>query len=259
VTLIPFGIMLFQFVFSICCYDISRLIFDGEISDKPGNHAHIVWQFLFTRYRSLRILIYILMTCLLASGILLVIKLSDEQVYQWWPVFLPAYVCALAVTHSVITGCGKYRSIKHGNHKLDRWLMFIGIIFVWLFAFFLWAKLDDRVKWTWWVVMVPLWILFGVIVIAPIIISVVYCCCRGAVRRNSRWGNDAEFSCFLVVMCWIFLLAPILTWFVLVSQNLEQEKISDRRKYVVVFVPVFILQGLTLIGCVIADIVYYCC
>lgn len=67
-----------------------------------------------------------------------------------------------------------------------------GVSFI-LFIVFLVLKLTDVITWSWWWVTAPLWISFGLGVVALLICTIVWLCIYGArkreLKRMRKWGK----------------------------------------------------------------------
>jgi len=136
-------------------------------------------------------------------------------------------------------------------------------------------QLDGAVVWDWNIVLIPLWLLFCLIVCLPICMLCSSCCCRNWCEDHSRPMDDRWVFFLVMGLCWVFLLTPFATWFValaflvfessltryhrfaLTSLNLDGN--APDRPWRLIFVPIFLVEGLLFGSCVIGDIIALCC
>lgn len=138
---------------------------------------------------------------------------------------------------------------------LDRLFLLLSSIQIAIILLFVVIKLDNVVSWNWYKVLIPLWVYFGFILVYPLIATTCAGCSYSA-RRNIRLA-DAEGACFAFsahMWCIGFLAAPILTWFILAALNLDG---NAHRSWAVVFIPIFIIDGLLIIACGVFDLIAF--
>lgn len=260
-TLTPIYIPIFQLALTIPSFDLARKTFGTAlIDDRPGP-KHAVWQFLFARYRKFRGMSYSLIMCLLIFFILLIIKLNGapngETGLPLGVVLIPIFLLIAITASAPMTGCGTSDTCC-GSYRsaVDRLLMTGTMIVLFIVLLFITLKVDGVIQWDWYLVLIPLWILLCLIVCMPVTLLCLSCCCD-CWEDNSALLSDKWVFWNICLLCWIFLLAPFLTWFSLISLNLEGE--APTRPWRVIFVPIYLVEALLFAGCIFGDFVRYCC
>jgi len=147
--------------------------------------------------------------------------------------------------------------VQEPVHKDEKWLDHIipaclSMFFLLFFAFLV-LKLDGAVDWSWFSVMIPLFVLEGFLVCVPTLLSIYSnFCCENWMEERSRWPADAGAYCIVAAAIVVLILGPLLAFEILLAQHLEgQISIS----FAIIFIPVFLLEGFGVCGCCALNIV----
>jgi hypothetical protein len=260
-TLIPIYIPIFQIALTIPSFDLARKTFGTALIDDRIGPGHAVWQFLFARYRKFRGMTYSLIMCLLIFFILLIIKLNGapngETGLPLGVVFIPLFLLILITFTAPLTGCGTSDTCC-GSYRsgVDRIIMSGAMIVLFLVFLFITLKVDGVIQWDWYIVLIPLWLLFCLIICMPVTLLCLSCCCD-CWEDNSRLLSDKWVFWNICMLCWVFLLAPFLTWFSLIALNMEGD--APTRPWRIIFVPIYLVEVLLFAGCILGDFIKYCC
>jgi hypothetical protein len=256
IVLIPFFVLAGQVIIATFTHDAARVKYDEELADNIAPQRISVWE-IFMKVPC-RMMIHTAIVLLIAFFVLLGLKLSNLDLIPWWAVFLPLWVLCILASQAPLTGCVTGTKFSEGDYKFER-VMF-GIFALFLLAFFilLWLKLDFYVRFNWWIVFIPIWVIMGTFVIVPsVLLFLYYCCGREAwLRQNTILREDRILVLLIVLGCWAVLLAPIFSFLYLMIYNVEGNEVP--RTYAIVFVPILLLEGIIVAGCGVADIVDAC-
>ena len=255
-VLIPFYIPMLQLWLTPLIYDICRAHYTSTNIDEVTDSRIATWHISFVKFRPYRPLIYLTNLALLIFWILLMIKLNDKlNGIPAGVTIIPWLLLLLCIVLEQMFGWASGTSWSHGRW-VDRLYITIACIITAATLLLVVFKLDGVVKSNWVVVLIPLWILFGFMFLFPWL--ALFCAsCSYSIRTNIRI-TDAEgvSTGFGVhVMCTIFLMAPIFTWLLLIALNLDG---SSHRSWPVIFIPIFIIEGLLLLGCGFIDFIAWC-
>eukprot|EP01117_Protostelium_nocturnum_P002859 TRINITY_DN13779_c0_g1_i1.p1 TRINITY_DN13779_c0_g1~~TRINITY_DN13779_c0_g1_i1.p1 ORF type:complete len:396 (-),score=57.33 TRINITY_DN13779_c0_g1_i1:45-1178(-) len=153
--------------------------------------------------------------------ILLSIKVDNpSSSLQFWRVFLPLLILlTLFVFIPLVMRWWSFRAKP---------VILLPMVTLIIFIAFLVIKLDGNVDWNWFFIMIPLWVTEGLIVLmsAPL------------------YGVGALVSA-------IFTLGPLVAFQILLALKLEG---MNSLRYVIVFIPVFVMEGILFCGCCLISI-----
>lgn len=181
---------------------------------------------------------------------LLLLRLSDIMI-DWAVVFAPLFVFGIylvilpLVVQDYVTGDGQW---------IDRVIPSFLSIFFLVFFVFLVMKLDGVIDWSWYYVMVPLFVLKGFIICVPTFLSIFssVCCEWHWMARRSRWQTDMGGYCIVAAAVIVLLIGPLLAFELLLAQRLEAQMMTS---FAIIFIPVFLLEGFGVCGCCALNIV----
>jgi len=131
-VLIPFYLMVTQFMATILLYDGLELCYQGMFRFDTSGYRFKIWKLLFKK-RKFRDLIYASMLSLVAFFILLAIKLAqdegDDSALEWWAVFLPIWAFLMYFFSMPLTGgCGSHTARIKVRNCCERFWMLAGFV-----------------------------------------------------------------------------------------------------------------------------------
>jgi len=248
VVFIPMLVVVYQMFFAPLVYDILRSHFTYDFEDElaPEKTMRPIFFFLFFLMplqsgRPLhRFLVFAPIISLVLFILLLLVRLSGVAV-MWWLVFLPLLVFGI---YMVIL---PHMVHRHPTKWLDHVVPSFASLLLFLFFLFLFLKVDGVLDWSWFVVMVPLFILKGFLICAPMLMTFFsYFCCSFWMVDHSRWPGDAGAYCIVAAAVAVLILGPLLAFEVLMAQRLEGVISTS---YSLIFIPIFLLEGIGVCGC----------
>jgi len=267
--LIPLYIVVLQLMCAPVCYDAISSKFSYTFEDEldpDDNHlcgpiffflAFIVPLNNLTHRGIRRLRLFPITFGLALFLIFAMIRVAGAEGMKWWAVFIPLNIAILWVMLLVLFA--GYDSCFSDDAKMDRILISIGLLLVVLFFIFLGLRMEDVITWRWILVMTPLFILKGLAVVIPTILSICtyYCDARGSywLEDRTRWANHAGSYCMGVLGIAILLLGPLLTFEVLLAQRLDE---TIDTSYKLIFIPLFIIEGFGICGCCIVNCAFLC-
>jgi len=235
-------------------YDIASMYFDKDFEDRiSDDHKYCgpIFYLLFfmmplgnTSDLKKRSLVYGTITCVVLFLILLCVKVASDTTMGWWAVFLPILIqCCIFITVLIV---GNYDRIWEDDQWIDRALPIIMTIVFVLSIIFISLKLDDAVTWSWYFTLIPLFILQGLFIVIPIILTSISACASYWIRSKTRWSDETSAFCTVAVVVAVLLIGPLLTLEILLAQHAEG---ANHLTYALMFIPLFILEGCGVLGC----------
>ena len=97
--------------------------------------------------------------------VLFCIKVTSDDSMGWWAVFVPLLVQCTGVILALVIG--NYDKIWDDDQWLDRGISIALCVILMLSFIFLFLKLDEMVDWSWYIALIPLFILESAIVVVP--------------------------------------------------------------------------------------------
>jgi hypothetical protein len=255
-VLLPFYIPMFQLMLTPLVYDLCRRRYTSTNIDEVTDSSIVAWHVSFVRFRSYRPLMYLTNFALLIFWILLMVKLNDKlNGIPAGVLIIPWLLLLIALVLEQMSGWASGSSFSDGRW-VDRVFIMIASVIVALTLILVVLKLDKVISWNWVLVLIPFWVLLGFTLIYPALM--LFCAsCSYSFRSNIRIVESEGVSTgvSLHLLCIGFIMAPILTWVVLTALNLDG---TAHRSWPVVFIPIFIIEGLLLLGCGLVDFIYWC-
>jgi len=255
-VLIPFYIPMLQLMLTPLVYDLCRKYYTSSNIDEVTESHIALWHVTFVKYRPYRPLIYLTNLALLIFWILLMIKLNDNyDGIPAGPLIIPWLLLIIALILEQLFGWASGSSWGEGRW-VDRLYVVISCLLIALELLFVVFKLDKVVTWNWVLVLVPLWVYFGFTLTYPLC-TLFWASCSYSMRSNIRIVDAESISAGFGVyfFCISLILTPILTWFALTALNLDG---YYHRSWPVVFIPIFIIEGLLIVGCGLLDLINWC-
>jgi len=105
-------------------------------------------------------------------------------------------------------------------------------------------------------VLIPIFILKGTMVCAPFWLTLCSTCFY-SFRRATRWSKDKGLFCLIALAIMVVVLAPLLTFEILLAKRAEaeaQDPSAKQMAYALIFIPLFIMEGCAFVGCIILNI-----
>jgi len=155
---------------------------------------------------------------------------------------------------ALLSSCGPLEQITADSKWIDRVLMVIMIMVLFIFFLFTLLKLDQHVKWSWYVVMIPLFIVKGLLVLIPMALTLFVSCTSYSTKRKTRWSKDPGILCIMATVIAVVLLVPLLTFEILLAQRAQND---NHLSYAKIFAPLFIIEGCSVVGCVVLNIMAF--
>lgn len=256
IVLIPFYIPMLQIWLTPLAYDLSRIYFTSDNIDEI-TESLTVWHAIIARFRQVRQILYLFNLAFLVFFILLMIKLNDNlDGIPAGVTIIPWLVFLVIALEECIFGFLIGESYNESEYSVDRFFL-AGLSFIsipWLIMMVL--KMDGVVTANWVVVLVPFWVLMAWMIFVPGTLFVLYGCWY-SLRDYSRLtggGNGGGTGFFIWAMFGCMGIIPILTWACLVALNLDG---YYHRSWPVVFIPLFVGQGLLFFGCLFTDFIIW--
>jgi len=235
-------------------YDIASKYFDKDFEDRISDdhkYSGPIFYLLFfmmplgnSSDMKKRSLVYGTITCAALFLILLCIKVTSDTSMGWWTVFLPVLIqSCIFITVLVV---GNYDKIWEDDQWIDRALPISMTIVLILSLIFIFLKLDGVISWTWYFTLIPVFILQGMFIVIPIILTAISACGSYSVRSRTRWSDETSAFCTVAVGIILLLIGPLLSLEILLAQHAEG---ANHLSYAIMFIPLFILEGCGILGC----------
>jgi len=261
IVFIPFYIVIVNLLYTPIIYEISSFYFERDFEDKlvPNETCFgPVFYFIlfviplgYSAVQILRFLIYSVFVTTFAFIICFVVKVSvNNSSLAWWGVFLPLLIECFILILLLISGATTWTIISQDEKWIDRALLIMCSCLMFLFFLFCSLKLDGNIEWSWFQVLVPLFMMKGLLVLIPIGFSLLMFFGSYSMKQKTRWKKAPSALCFLASILAIFVYTPLFTFEILLAQHAEG---SNHLRFVVMFIPLFIIEGLSLIGCVVLN------
>lgn len=254
-VLLPFYIPMLQLVLTPLAYDLSRWHFTSANVDEVTDSRIALWHISFATHRPYRGLIYLTNLALMIFWILLMVKLNDNlDGIPAGPLIIPWLLLLICIVLEQFTGWASGSDMSDG-HWVDRVYVLIASVIMALLLLFVVFKLDAVITWSWYLVLIPLWVLFGFTLLFPFFSLMVASCsysCRHSIRIVD--AEDVGFGFGALFFCTLGISAPLFTWFILGELNLDG---LAHRSWPVIFIPIFIMEALVIIGCGLVDFIYW--
>lgn len=255
VVFIPLILICYQMLFAPLVYDFLRVRCGCDFEDElaPEKTMRPIFFFLFFLMplqsgRLLnRLLVFTPIVTLLAFFVLLLLRISGAaESVRWWVVVLPLILFAVYLT---ILPLVVQEPVWDDSKWLDHVLPCIGALLVLIFVLLLAVKLEGPASsLSWFGVMAPLFVLKGLFVVVPIVLTFSsHFCCDFWLEQRSRWPSaDTGSYCIVAIAVVLLVLGPLLAFEILLAQYLEHERTSS---FSLIFVPVFLLEGFGVCAC----------
>lgn len=215
-------VVLYQLLFAPLVYDIlsNRLNNDFEDELAPEKPMRPIFFFLFFvmplqegRMKN-RTLVFTPIASWTVFFTLLLLKISDVGGLSWLVVFVPLYIFGV---YAVILPMVVRPPVLWVDHVVPSALSLFFLAFFIILA----LKLENMIHWSWFKVMIPLFMLKGFLMVVPTVLSILSKYCYFWMEMRSRWHTDAGAYCLLAVVLAVFLLGPLLAFEVLLAQRLD--------------------------------------
>jgi len=260
VVFVPFYFIVLHAIWTPLVYDTASAMYDEDFEEtlSPQERRCCSPVFYYMLYivplgRSsdwtIRFLAYTAVGSLSSFLVLGFIKIISDDLFEWWAVFIPLMFECLVVTVALISGCGR-DFITNDDHWIDRAIPCFLTVILLLFFIFMFLKLDQLVDWSWYVVMIPYFVLKAALVICPVILSGISFWASYSVRSYTRWSQDSGMFCLISTILSVLVYAPLMVFVVLAIQKAEGD---NNLTYALIFTPLFILEGCGCIGCIIMN------
>lgn len=233
IVLIPFYIPLFQIIIFPIIYFIFESSHNISSQDITPN---LIILHVISKQQDAILSIFAFNFSLSIFWILLMVKLNNS--YDGIPalaVVSPWFLLAITAT---------FLSFKFYDLIIDLIYVLINIVTITLAILFIALKLDEFIDWNWFYVLVPVWFCFAFNFFIPFIFGF---------SDNTEFFDDDRFMFESKIIFWgpIFIGAPLLSWFVLVALNLQG---YAYRNWNIVFAPIFVLDTVFFLMCMLVDI-----
>jgi len=271
VIFIPLYLVIIQILFAPIIYDLisSKFSYTFEEELDPDDNQLCGPIFFFLAFilpmsddkSTGRSSLYPVVSFFVLFLIFAIIRIAGVSHLPWWAVFLPLYV-VIIYTGVIIMWIAGYDTCMNDDQRFDRIVPVIGNTLLILFLIFLSLKLDGAITWSWYIVMTPLFILKGLVVLIPIILSILtlYFDQKGSywLEDRTRWPDHLGSYCITATLVILLVLGPLLTFELLLAQRLEHKDSENQPSYALIFIPLFILEGFGLCGCCIVNCAFFC-
>jgi len=259
---IPFYVIILQMLYLPILYDVANCYFDKDFEDdlSPEKHTCCSPVFYFIMFvltlgihsnRLKRTLVYSASVTVSAFLIMYGIKAGfyeNNNSFPWWAVFFPLLVETGYGLWVLICGGNDLEPIWIDQKWIDRILGCIVAVLMLLFLIFTFLKLDNHLDFTWYQVLVPLFIVKGFLVFIPLFLTIWVGCFRSSyLRRKTRWHKESPVLCMVSVVLIVLVLVPLLTFEILLAQRAEGD---NHLNYKLIFTPIFIIEGCSVVGCI---------
>jgi len=263
---IPFYIIVLQMIYLPILYDCLSVYFEKDFEDDLSPEKHVCCSPVFyyiifvltlgTNSNGLkRSLVYSVSGTVSAFLVMYGIKagfFENDPSFPWWGVFFPLLIECCFGLFILIHGGGTLDKLWEDDKWIDRVLACLVIFMLFIFFIFTFLKLDDHISWTWFKVLSPLFIMKGFLVLIPLVLTIWVGCFRSSyLRRKTRWHQESPVFCMVSVVLIILVLVPLLTFEILLAQKAEG---SNHLNYKLIFTPLFIIEGCSVVGCVALNI-----
>lgn len=255
VIFIPLYFILLQMIGAPLLFDLMRITFKYEFDRElePDENPWCGPLFFFLLFllplqehpRVSRMVIYPLSFTFIIWLLLLFIRINGFVKLTWWGVFIPLIIFLLMVIQ-IPLWVGEF-NVFTDDQKADRIMIVIGIVILIVFIILLALRLDGIILWNWFYVLIPLFVLEGLIVFVPLILTISSFIFDKLdmfwFSDHTRWA-DAPFPlCLTSIAIAVLVLIPLLTFQCLLARNLEAASEEELKSFSLIFVPIFLLEG----------------
>lgn len=208
-VMIPLYILLLQIVGAPILYDTLSTCYDYDFDREfePDDNSRCGPLFFFLAFivplqestRFARLVIYPVITCLLLWLIFMFVKINNVATnFPWIAAFVPLLIICI-IFCIVILSIGTF-NVFSDEQRIDRIIPTFFIILLMLFIIFLALKLEGTISWSWFYVMSPLWILKGLFVLIPIVLTMMTIICDRCINvywleDRTRWAENPGPFC----------------------------------------------------------------
>eukprot|EP01130_Rhizamoeba_saxonica_P008550 TRINITY_DN3460_c0_g1_i2.p1 TRINITY_DN3460_c0_g1~~TRINITY_DN3460_c0_g1_i2.p1 ORF type:complete len:411 (+),score=61.80 TRINITY_DN3460_c0_g1_i2:517-1749(+) len=191
---------------------------------------------------------YLVMATLLCFFLFMAENLDGNQFINHWVVISPFLWLICLWWISACTGCGEQSNLFSSYDCCGKCMALLLVVLIKLFIIgMVWMKAADLVEISWWSAMTPFWI---ILIIAALIVFGTACALQFQENiRHSILGGLVTLGVLFGVFYWIYMLCDNLT-------SLEQIGFY-KRKWVVVFIPIYVFDAFVLTLCGIIDILIF--
>jgi len=180
--------------------------------------------------------------------VLYFIKVTRDVSMPWIVVCIPLIV--LCLFFMVMLFLGGRTPMWRDRKWIDRAIGSVGLVLFSLFLLFGFLKKDKLFPWSWYTVLIPLFILKGLLTMAPLLLTIFQC---WRCRRRTRWSRQVKTFCMIATGLVILVYVPLLTLAILLAHQEEDLVDQEDRHYKKIFIPLFLLEGFMCVGCIILD------
>lgn len=265
-SLIPLYIVVFQVIFAPILYDLISSKFDYTFEEEldPDDNHYCGPIFFFLTYimplasskGSGRLQVFPITLGLALFFIFAMMRIAGVETMKWWAVFIPLNIVLIWISLIFLAvGQGCFRD----EQRFDRLMILSGILLLVLFFIFLGLRMEGVITWSWMKVMIPLFVLKGLAVLLPAVLSLMSIimdrCGSYWLEDRTRWAEAAGSYCMALSAVVVLVLGPLLAFEILLAQRLDDDRETS---YALIFVPLFILEGFGLCGCCIVNCAFLC-
>lgn len=255
IVLIPFYIPMLQMWLTPLAYDLSRIYFTSDNVNEV-TESLTIWHAIIAKYRQIRVILYCFNLAFLVFFILLMIKLNDNlNGIPAGVTIIPWLLLLVICIEECIVGFMIRESYNASQYSVDRFI-FCGsslIAIPWLVMMVL--KMDGVVTANWVVVLIPFYVLCAWWLFVPGFLFILYPCwysLRDYSRLSDRGSGGTAFFVWLMISA--MAIVPFLTWAILCALNLDG---YYHRSWPVIFIPLFVGEGLLFFGCLFTDFIVW--
>lgn len=255
IVLIPFYIPMLQIWLTPLAYDLSRQYFTSD-NIREVTESLTVWHAIIAKYRQVRAILYLFNFAFLVFFILLMIKLNDNlNGVPAGVTVIPWLIFLVICIEECIVGFLIGESYNDSQYSVDRFF-FAGaslISIAWLVVMVL--KMDAVITARWVVAIIPFYILCAWFMFVPGCLFILYNCwysLRDYSRLSDKGSGGTAFFVWLMICA--MAVVPFLTWAILIALNLDG---YFHRSWPVVFIPLFVGEGLLFFGCLFTDFIVW--
>jgi hypothetical protein len=178
--------------------------------------------------------------CFIAFFILLgEAKNSKTGLFETWPTILVLGIGSCGFGFAFIHGLGE-RNILRGDNWW-RWFLFLPVLYFLWQVLFVWLKSENYVLFNWYAALSPLWM---------VLISAFFGVFFGV---GYAWFDSFGDERIIIGIIWVGLMVTVCgigSWLGLIAYNLEREAYNlSMFSWVIVFVPLFIVEGIGFFAC----------
>jgi hypothetical protein len=235
---IPLYILLFQLMFIPLSYQIVKLKMNDTLEDeldwdedRSKDFCGPLFFFFIISLLKKKNSSYFLFPILIAFIFFLILTISQicgKISILWTNIFIPLFLICFWIIALIFF----IKEFPTNSIRLYRIFITIGILLLFLFFLFLSLKLDSKINWSWYIIMIPLFIIEFLFIIVPILLDLL---------------TEKEISVFWNMAIIISLLAPLFTFQLLLANHLQN---NNHTPYKIIFIPLFILEGYLFIACI---------